>query len=726
MKKTLLVSALLLAFAGFANAATIYTEEATEITGNSENYNQGDQERVLGGIFLGEGGDASKAEKQVDSNIKITDGDFNYVVGGHYVSGYTDEVKLNVNSTSIEIDGADTKVYFLAAGTASNNAQLSNASKQASLTIHNGTFGTEQLKTNVLENMVLGGDLVKGGDWSDTRLASTSIEKINVSIDGGTFNSVLIGGSAAYAYYNGPYKEVSTSVNEVEMSITGGTFNLPIIAGGVAIGHNTKSTVGTSKLFISGANGKLSINENIYAGGLMADLQDKDRIATVEKAVIDIENATIKGVFGTAAEGNLVEDGNSTWHYEFSPIQNGADVNTVLSLTNVTAETVNVPTGSVELRAEGADGGVNVDSFDVADADVTLTADGAANDAAGGNVDKLFSIQKDGEAAQYDATIAFDEGLVMGEVTGNVVNGQVDEKTLSVKKNSVQNAMLDLMSKTPVTLARTLSNDVRKRLGDIRSAQGSNGVWARYDGGKFSADGGFENDFNTIQVGYDTDALIDAVRLGVALSYTKGDTEFGRGDSDLDGFSLAVYGNKLYDNGMFIDVIGRVATINNDMTVDGNIDAETDNLVLSLSGEYGWRFNVTDMLYIEPQAELTYTYVDSDSFKLNNAKYQLNSTDSLVARIGLATGLKCPANMGDVYVRVSGVREFLGDVKVSASNDMLQNSLKSDGEDSWVEFNIGGNFNINKSTYVYADIERTEGAKLQEDWRANVGVHYSF
>ena len=314
----------------------------------------------------------------------------------------------------------------------------------------------------------------------------------------------------------------------------------------------------------------------------------------------------------------------------------------------------------------------------------------------------------------------------MGEVTGNVVNGQVDEKTLSVKKNSVQNAMLDLMSKTPVTLARTLSNDVRKRLGDIRSAQGSNGVWARYDGGKFSADGGFENDFNTIQVGYDTDALIDAVRLGVALSYTKGDTEFGRGDSDLDGFSLAVYGNKLYDNGMFIDVIGRVATINNDMTVDGNIDAETDNLVLSLSGEYGWRFNVTDMLYIEPQAELTYTYVDSDSFKLNNAKYQLNSTDSLVARIGLATGLKCPANMGDVYVRVSGVREFLGDVKVSASNDMLQNSLKSDGEDSWVEFNIGGNFNINKSTYVYADIERTEGAKLQEDWRANVGVHYSF
>ena len=725
MKKTLLVSTLLLTFVGFANAGTIYTQNATKIFGNSESYSEGDQERVLGGIFLGENGDAGKTDEQVDSNIKITGGDFNYVVGGHYVSGYTDEVKLNVNSTSIEIDGADTKVYFLAAGTASNNAQLTNESKQASLTIHNGEFGATELKTNVLENMVLGGDLVKGGDWSETRTASTLIDKVNVSIDGGTFNSVVIGGSAAYGYYEHPYDKVTTSVGEVEMSITGGTFNLPIIAGGVAIGHNTKSTVDTSKLFISGANGKLTINENIYAGGLMADLQDKDRIATVEKAVIDIENATVKGVYGTAAEAKLVDDGNSTWHFEFSPIQNDGVVSTVLSLTNVTADTVNVPTGSIKLRAEGADGHVEIKNFDVTTntKDVTLTADGAANDAAGGDVDKLFSIQKNEEDAQYNATIAFDEGLVMGEVTGRVVDGQVE---LSFKKNSVQNAMLNLMSKTPVTLARTLSNDVRKRLGDIRSAQGTNGVWARYDGGKFSADGGFENDFNTIQFGYDTDALIGAARLGVALSYTKGDTEFGRGDSDLDAFSLALYGTKLYDNGMFIDVIGRVATINNDMTVDSNINAETDNLVLSLSGEYGWRFNVTDMFYVEPQAELTYTYVDSDSFKLNNAKYQLNSTDSLVGRIGLATGLKCPANMGDVYVRVSGVREFLGDVKVSASNDMFHNSLKSDGEDSWVEFNIGGNFNINKSTYVYADIERTEGAKLQEDWRANVGVRYSF
>lgn len=735
MKKTLLATAMLLAFVSYANADPHYIEEATEIAGNTENYPK-DSERVLGGFYVNKDVDPSIAQEKLSSNlssnVKVTGGDFNYVVGGHYVSDYEKDVDLKVNSTNVVIDGRGTKVYFLAAGTASNNARLSNTSQQSSLTIHNGTFGTEKLTTNVMENMVLGGDLVKGGsdiDWSD-RVASTSIKKVNISIDGGTFNSVVIGGSAAYAYYEKPYKQIKTSVDEVEMSITGGTFNLPIFAGGMAGGHNTESTVGTAKLFISGSSGNLSINNvDIYAGGLMVDAKDKDRIASVENAIIQIENTTLKGVFGTAADSAVSGDGTKGYHWDYSPIkdsENIENVNTALSLTNVTAETVDIPLGNVELRAEGADGGVNVDSFSVDKTTVRLTADGAANDAAGGDVDKLFSIQKDGDTANYDADIAFDEGLVMGELTGKVVNGQVDEKTLTVKKNTVQNAMLDLMSKTPVTITRTLTNDVRKRLGDIRSAQGTHGVWARYDGGKFSADDGFENDFNTIQVGYDTLLTADAPRLGVAFSYTKGDTEFGRGDSDLDAYSLAAYATKLYDNGMFVDVIGRVATINNDMTVDGRIDAKTDNLVLSLSGEYGWRFSVTDMLYVEPQAELTYTYVDSDSFKLDTAKYEMDSTDSLVARIGLATGFKCPADMGDVYVRVSGVHEFLGDSEVSASNEILRNVLKSEGEDTWVEFNLGANFNINKSTYIYADVERTEGAKLEEDWRANVGVRYSF
>ena len=49
-----------------------------------------------------------------------------------------------------------------------------------------------------------------------------------------------------------------------------------------------------------------------------------------------------------------------------------------------------------------------------------------------------------------------------------------------------------------------------------------------------------------------------------------------------------------------------------------------------------------------------------------------------------------------------------------------------DGKDTWVEYGIGANLNLTNSTYVWADVERTGGATLDEDWRATVGVRYAF
>ena len=196
-----------------------------------------------------------------------------------------------------------------------------------------------------------------------------------------------------------------------------------------------------------------------------------------------------------------------------------------------------------------------------------------------------------------------------------------------------------------------------------------------------------------------------------------------RGGAETDAYSLAAYGTKMFDNGMFVDVIGSAATIDTDVTVDGNKKGSADNVALSLSGELGWRLPVNDKFYVEPQAELTYTYIDSDTLKLNSGvSYEIDSVDSLMGRVGFAAGLKCPENKGDVYVRVSAVHEFLGDVAVTGG----RNVHEVDGKDTWVEFGIGGQYNVNKSTYIYADVERTSGASLEEDWRANVGLRYNF
>ena len=317
-----------------------------------------------------------------------------------------------------------------------------------------------------------------------------------------------------------------------------------------------------------------------------------------------------------------------------------------------------------------------------------------------------------------NVTTEVGEGMYNGAFAANGKDGVVATKTNSVMSNT-----LDLASAAPLAMNRLLMNDVRKRMGDLRAAEGTHGVWARYDGGKLSGANGLENDFTTVQVGIDTVPVADAPRFGVAFAYTKADTDMARGSADMDAFSLAFYGTKMYNNGMFVDVIGRMATADTDVTVDGNKKGTMDNVALSLSGELGWRFDVTDKFFFEPQAELTYTYVNADKLALGSSSYEFDAVDSLMGRVGFAAGFKCPSNFGDVYVRASAVHEFLGDASVTGANGTIH---EVDGKDTWVEFGIGANFNVNKNTYVYVDIERTEGAKLEEDWRANIGVRFAF
>ena len=222
MKKTLLACSLL----------------AGLVTGNSDEWVAGqDKNRVLGGYFVNDAGtNANKAQNKLNSQVKVTGGDFNYVVGGHYVSGYASEMKQNVTTTSVEIEGDDTKVYFLAAGTTSNDAgNISNHSSQSNLVIHGGTFGAEKLTTNVHELLVLGGDLMKAGGTDGSRTAVTSIDNVDILIENGIFNSAVVGGSGAYAYYRIPSESIQTSVDHIDMTITGGTFNHVIIAGGLAV-----------------------------------------------------------------------------------------------------------------------------------------------------------------------------------------------------------------------------------------------------------------------------------------------------------------------------------------------------------------------------------------------------------------------------------------------------------------------------------------------------------
>ena len=346
-------------------------------------------------------------------------------------------------------------------------------------------------------------------------------------------------------------------------------------------------------------------------------------------------------------------------------------------------------------------------------AKASKTADDVSLEDAATMVDRLEGVTN--KTARVDAGMY--QGAITVDASGNA----------SQAKNDLMSDTLELASASTLSLNRILMNDVRKRLGDIRSLDATDAVWARYDGGKLSGDG-TSNKFNTLHIGGDFAPFADeSVRLGVSASYTKGDVDYTRGSSDLDAYSFAAYGTWMADNGIFADVIARVAKAKSDMKVDGGYKGELNNTAYSLSGEMGWRFDINDMFYAEPQIEATYTYIDSDKMTLKGSggayHYSVDSFDSLIGRVGVLAGMQCPAQKGNVYVRASVLREFLGDASITGGSIA---KLDNDGEDTWFEYGIGANFNVMKNTYIWADIERTAGAMVDEDWRGTVGVRYAF
>ena len=304
-------------------------------------------------------------------------------------------------------------------------------------------------------------------------------------------------------------------------------------------------------------------------------------------------------------------------------------------------------------------------------------------------------------------------------------NDQWPDLTALGANSSQGQARAQMLNHTPRVMPRVQMNELRKRMGNIRAAEGDSGVWTRYNGGQFSGDGALETDFHMIQAGVDTMPSPDSARFGLALSYANAQAQDPLSSADTDSVSFSGYALWAAPTGLFADVIARMAKSDTDYRF-GLHSAKLDHISLSTSVEVGWRFDVHRLAFIEPSAELTYTYTDATHFSLGNASHAIGSTDSLIARAGFLAGIRCPRGLADAYVRVATVHELLGDTSMVSTVSGTSHTFSTKGQDSWIEYALGVNYKFNPATYLYADVERTAGAQIEEDWRANLGVRYSF
>ncbi len=806
-------AAVAVAVAGaLAFSAGVQASEYVEAQGQDKTVTQADVEkggkRVVGG-WRNWSGTAQQAK--LNNTVTVESGEWQLVIGGYY-SGVADKaITHSVENTNVVINGGSITKSVVGGTGASDNLEVTRINKNAvaSVTINGGFFGVAGEVGNTTELFVLGGDLMKhrGGFKNDPKdpdlsdaYAESEIGATHVTIKDGTFNSAIVGGSAAIVYYGNANKGAKTTVGTTNVTIEGGTFNHAIVAGGLASGHKTHSFVTEANLSVIAKDKALVVNDSIFAGGVrrMDSLGGSGGSVKVDHATVRVEGVKVEGgIYGTHAaltgtQSTTNSNNISKWHYD--PLEIDGAVATVLTdmtLVNVSAKesilgeesTLNVH-GKVELgdlKATGvkislfdapnspkvqtfdeaapqtgtqlnlgkltgtgnsfyfatSDASVNIEMNGNAESETkplidSITGSGSVNDDVAGDLNELASMitvdDKTGAEVLKNTDLKLESGDVFGETTGTInEEGKLEDVKTSVNMNNVRIA--EFAMRTPMQIARIESNDLRKRMGDIRSSEGVTGVWARYDGGRFSG-GEFENKFNKVQVGADTALAAYGSRLGLSFSYTQGDADMSGMSgisADTDAYSLAAYGMWFGEAGQFADVIGRVGTVDTDLATR-TYKTNYDQLMLSLSGEFGWRFDLTDTFYAEPSAELTYTRVDGETFKANGNTLGIDDYDSMVGRIGATAGLNCSQGRGGVYARFGVAHEFMGDGRFTAVNaaGTAADPIEVDGKDTWVEYAVGANFNITKQTYVWADLERTSGAEVDEDWRATIGVRHAF
>ena len=360
-----------------------------------------------------------------------------------------------------------------------------------------------------------------------------------------------------------------------------------------------------------------------------------------------------------------------------------------------------------------------------------------------------------------DGKVGIAEGLTAGSLAirladldfnkengeGSLVAGSIHtpDVYVPVMYGSSETAMMkgakSAMASTAM-LWRAENNDLMKRMGDLRLSEGERGLWAKYYGGKYEMDSqntDFNLKYNAYQLGYDADAG-NGWTVGAAVSYNDGDATYGNGRGDLSAYSAGIYGTWKSEDGQYVDIIAKYSKLENDYKVFNDsghkLSGDYKTWGTSISAEYGKRFENDNGFYFDPSVELTLgringkdynahsDYLDSVGVK-KDMQVEQDAFNTLVGRVGFRLGQKL--DNASYFVKLAAAHEFSGDFDTTfrAVNEP-EGRTSIDFGDTWYEAQIGGTAKLSKNSLIYADFERSFGGDVEEKWRVDAGLRFTF
>ena len=545
----------------------------------------------------------------------------------------------------------------------------------------------------------------------------------NIKSHGNT--SIKIGGKGnkiSSSSDNKPLIVTATKGGKIDISLVDG-----ILTGIVDDGRATGANGGTINLNLD--NGTWKTQGKSFVTSI--DLRNNGNIIFTEEGTsVDIENLSGdgNGTFGMTVNAINKSEGNMLYVQE----SNGGIYN--VSLQNSNLEDIKIGE-KIRFATIGNNAKTNNLGFKVAD----IKERGIRN--INFKVEKEEFDKNDSENEIYNGgQTPSDKKPGNDYVVGNYQDGENWYLTRNSSGNINDGGITIIeMAKSNYANAVYMDN-LNKRLGDMSFADGESGLWVRMRNDKVGEDNHYKLHNYMTQIGYDKSYSMEngIEHRGIAFEYGKGDMKYKelKGNTDTDKYILTLYKTKVRDNKVYTDYTLRGGAISNDFTVYGRetgakVTGKYKNMVLGAGTEVGKRYELDKNWYIEPQAQLQYTYINSTDYTTNQmTKVDLDEIHSLIGRAGIKLGhdsYKGNKKDNTVYVKADINHEFLGEQNVKAKDETGRLDKTYKNNETWVEIGIGASKKITPDLNVYADVEKQLGSnKDNKSWQVNVGFRYKF
>ena len=590
-----------------------------------------------------------------------------------------------------------------------------------------GIFAAEggSVKIDSKNSFIFGEEYSLQAIYGEITLSENGSHEIYGNIESYGDASIKIGGKGnkiSSSSNNEPLKVTAEDGGEIDISLVDG-----ILTGIVDDGRAAGTNDGTINLNLD--NGTWKTQGKSFVTSI--DLRNNGNIIFTEEGTsVDIKNLSGdgNGTFGMTVNAINKSEGNMLYVKE----SNGGIYNVSLQNSNLedikigekirfatignNAKTNNLGFKVLDIKERGIrdiNFKVEKEEFDKNDSENEIYNGGQTpNDKKPGN-DYVVGNYQDGE-----------NWYLTRNSSGNINDGGIT--VIEMAKSNYANAVY--------------MDNLNKRLGDMSFADGESGLWVRMRNDKVGEDNHYKLHNYMTQIGYDKSYSMEngIEHRGIAFEYGKGDMKYKelRGNTDTDKYILTLYKTKVRDNKVYTDYTLRGGAISNDFTVYGRetgakVTGKYKNMVLGAGTEVGKRYELDKNWYIEPQAQLQYTYINSTDYTTNQmTKVDLDEIHSLIGRAGIKLGhdsYKGNKKDNTVYVKADINHEFLGEQNVKAKDETGRLDKTYKNNETWVEIGIGASKKITPDLNVYADVEKQLGSnKDNKSWQVNVGFRYKF